>query len=462
MLMKQDTKRQLLKVDKEASAAREKAYQDYVMQYEMAVAKQQSEAWRKALDGVPDSLRMLLEINNTENVPEYSEKQKKQYNDAIKAYDHTGNGVSWSQFEWKTYDTQMTVTFEDSVKVEKSTSGRTHNTSIDSSIDLKSYIASAKKTNQELIENAGTQINAKTSEYMSTGKAFRAALTEKYSKLAAEAKTHSNPENYIHSKYFDKSSEYYETNLTDTERRIAYNYEMQMCRTGKINGVNYQDSLFRGIEVDGDSVDSDKIQFERALVNSQISNILKQAGVDTSSITKDCTFTVDPYSYEITVDGVDEETKVLMQNALNVGNNGKNLYKHIYYCSTQDGCESSQVTEESKMKYEAYHQVYSYTGYGLDKLEEKNGTYYTESGENILDLVDSAVESSGKVPKEFNQQMKNWIHDLVSTISTRGWNNVPDMTLSILYGKSGLKDMNQLITYQYEADRMNRQWYSVL
>ena len=32
--------------------------------------------------------------------------------------DHTGNGVSWSQFEWKTYDTQMTVTFEDSVKVE--------------------------------------------------------------------------------------------------------------------------------------------------------------------------------------------------------------------------------------------------------------------------------------------------------------------------------------------------------
>ena len=327
----------------------------------------------------------------------------------------------------------LTISASGKEKLTKSTSGRTHNTSIDSSIDLKSYIASAKKTNQEIIENAGTQINAKTSEYMSTGKAFRAALTEKYSKLAAEAKTHSNPENYIHSKYFDKSSEYYETNLTDTERRIAYNYEMQMCRTGKINGVN-----------------------------SQISNILKQAGVDTSSITEDCIFTVDPYSYEITVDGVDEETKVLMQNALNVGNNGKNLYKHIYYCSTQDGCESSQVTEESKMKYEAYHQVYSYTGYGLDKLEEKNGTYYTESGENILDLVDKAVEDSGKVPKEFKQQMKNWIHDLVSTMSTKGWNNVPDMTLSILYGKSGLKDMNQLITYQYEADSTNRQWYSVL
>ena len=45
------------------------------------------------------------------------------YNDAIKAYEHIGNGVSWSQFEWKTYDTQMTVTFEDSVKVESISKG---------------------------------------------------------------------------------------------------------------------------------------------------------------------------------------------------------------------------------------------------------------------------------------------------------------------------------------------------
>ena len=90
--------------------------------------------------------------------------------------------------------------------------------------------------------------------------------------------------------------------------------------------------------------------------------------------------------------------------------------------------------------------------------DHSDWTYYNSD----YYLVDSAVESSGKVPKEFKQQMNNWIHDLVSTISTRGWNNVPDMTLSILYGKSSLKDMNQLITYQYEADRMNRQWYSVL
>ena len=33
--------------------------------------------------------------------------------------------------------------------------------------------------------------------------------------------------------------------------------------------------------------------------------------------------------------------------------------------------------------------------------------------------MDSAVESSGKVPKEFKQQMNNWIHDLVQLFNQR-------------------------------------------
>ena len=73
------------------------------------------------------------------------------------------------------YGTRDTLTISASgkEKLVKNTKGRIHNTNVDKSIDLKSYIASAQKTNQKIIDNAGTQINAKTSEYMSTGKAFR-------------------------------------------------------------------------------------------------------------------------------------------------------------------------------------------------------------------------------------------------------------------------------------------------
>ena len=109
-------------------------------------------------------------------------------------------------------------------------------------IDLKSY--SLAKTNQEIIENAGTQINAKTSEYMSKQVKHLGSINGKsILKFVAEAKHILTLENYIHSKYFDKSSEYYETNLTDTERRIAYNYEDRCAGQEKINGKTIQDSF---------------------------------------------------------------------------------------------------------------------------------------------------------------------------------------------------------------------------
>jgi hypothetical protein len=370
----------------------------------------------------------------------------------------------------KDYNSRMdTVTISDAAR-EMSTrsvsAGRTHNTSVDSSIDLQGYIDAAKQSNADAIENAGNTINAKAVSYTSTGSAFRAALTEKYTKLVSEAKTHSNPENYIYQKYYDKGFEYYETNLNDTERQIAYNYEMQMYRNGKINGVNYQDSLFRGIEVNGDVVDNNKIQFERQVVNSQISNILQQSGINTSEIPESCEFTVDPYTYEISVDGVGQDLKTSMESALNVGENGKNLFYHIYKCSTQDGCNSTQVSSESYMKYQAYQQTYEYTELKLNELEEKDGTYYTSDGTDIKELIKNSVDESDTVPKDYKAQMKQWICGLISDISQKGWNNVPDMKLSILYGQNGLVDTKQSITFASDSEWLKgiigSSWYSVI
>lgn len=117
--LSEETKQKLKRTDEQAKTAREKAYNEYVMQHEMAVAKQQSEAWKKALGELPEGLKMLLEVNTEgDRVSEQSGKQKLQYDNALKAYDSVNGGVSWSQFEWKTYDTQMTVAFEATVKVE--------------------------------------------------------------------------------------------------------------------------------------------------------------------------------------------------------------------------------------------------------------------------------------------------------------------------------------------------------
>ena len=351
------------------------------------------------------------------------------------------------------------------LSMKKSISGRTRNTSVDSTIDLQKYIDAARESNSAALENAGNEIDVNAVTYTSCSEAFRAALTDKYAKLVAEAKTHSNPEEYIYGKYYNKGSQYYETNLTETERRIAYNYEMQMYKDGKIIGVSYEDSLFRGIEIYGDVKDNDRIMFKRQTINRQISNIMSGAGIDTAGIPDTCTFTVDPYSYYISVDGVDDSLKQSMEQALNQGNNGKNLYKHILTCSTQDGCNSSQVSADSKLKFQAFQQVYEYTRLKLNELEEKGGTYYTKDGEDIKELVRAAVDKSGAVPADYKAQLKQWICGMISDISGKGWNNVADMKLSILFQSGGLIDTKQSIIYSEDSewirDTLCSSWYSV-
>lgn len=60
--------------------------------------------------------------------------------------------------------------------------GRTKNTQVDKTIDLQKYVDEAAKKNQEVLDNAGSEINAKYGadggKYTRTSEAFRNALTE--------------------------------------------------------------------------------------------------------------------------------------------------------------------------------------------------------------------------------------------------------------------------------------------
>lgn len=114
--LSEETKQQLLKADEQAKAEREKAYNDYVMQHEMAVAKQQGETLKKAFGNMADSIDIVAKILGAKVMP-------KQYESALKAYENAQGGVSWSQFEWKTYDTQMKISIEDTIKVEDISKG---------------------------------------------------------------------------------------------------------------------------------------------------------------------------------------------------------------------------------------------------------------------------------------------------------------------------------------------------
>ncbi len=74
------------------------------------------------------------------------------------------------------------------------------------------------------------------------------------------------------------------------------------------------------------------------------------------------------------------------------------------------------------------------------KCQRKNGTYYIEDDPDVLSVVNTVIDKSDDVPKDYKAQMKAWIHELFG-ISKMGWNNVSDMKLK--YSR---------INYEYSFD----------
>lgn len=94
IVLSKNVKRRLFMADAEAQTKREEAYRQYISAHEAAVAQQQAAALAHAAteDAFDSSLAAYLL---------HSQK--------LQAYQQTQEGIDWSQMEWKTYGTELTV-----------------------------------------------------------------------------------------------------------------------------------------------------------------------------------------------------------------------------------------------------------------------------------------------------------------------------------------------------------------
>ena len=94
-----------------------------------------------------------------------------------------------------------------------------------------------------------------------------------------------------------------------------------------------------------------------------------------------------------------------------------------------------------------------------------SGRLLTKEGIDIKELVQAAVSQSDQVPGAHKAQVKQWICGMISEISGKGWNNVADMKLSILFQSGRLIDTKQSIVYAQESEWIKgiigSSWYSV-
>lgn len=135
-----DLKKQLTEIDKQAQADREAAFYQSTIAHDLAVTKQQSEAWASAYKDLAEAIEIAAKISAggkvsssdlkklMETSPQLyamamaakamAESQEKQTETEITGNEEASKsnavtqGVSWSDFEWKSYETQMSVTID--------------------------------------------------------------------------------------------------------------------------------------------------------------------------------------------------------------------------------------------------------------------------------------------------------------------------------------------------------------
>lgn len=141
-----EVKKQMTDVDKRAQADRENSYNEYIIRHELAVAKQQSETWKNVYKDLFEAIEIAAKISNGEQVSSQEMKklmetdpklyamakaaaamsarkdrqgEKESVNtDAEKAVsDEKAEGVSWSDFSWNSYETQVSVLMEEKLEV---------------------------------------------------------------------------------------------------------------------------------------------------------------------------------------------------------------------------------------------------------------------------------------------------------------------------------------------------------
>ena len=247
--------------------------------------------------------------------------------------------------------------------------------------------------------NTGTTVGYQYDGLTEEDRFVQKVLQEHYDKVYKENLSHSDPMTYIESKYCDVTSPNFCSYMTEDQRSIAYRNEKRMLQTGGKYSAgfarydyalrNYKDVYTGGSRSVGYVRNTDREkQYARSVVNQQISNLLSKNGISISK-QADLVFSIDPYTYQLTVSGnADRDTLSQIEKLLNEGDNAKNIWTHAWICMHDADNEivNSQANMTKANQYSLWHEVYETTGYDARNATYKNGTFIAEDGTDILAL----------------------------------------------------------------------------
>lgn len=158
-----------------------------------------------------------------------------------------------------------------------------------------------------------------TQEYSNT-------IRQHYAREHEENLTYDDPATHIWDKYKNPDSPDFRSDLSENERAWAYDQELDLLSGGKHLQMSNPYAFPNGAPTLA-SAATQANQACREQIDQSIQNIFAESGMEVPSSFR---LTVDQTDYSIHVTGVeDEELTEAMEQALNRGENGKNLYVHL-------------------------------------------------------------------------------------------------------------------------------------
>ncbi len=162
-----------------------------------------------------------------------------------------------------------------------------------------------------------------TNEYTDT-------IREHYAKEHAENLTYDNPSLHIWDKYKNAESPDFRSDMSEDERAWAYDQELDMLSGGKHlqMGNPYAFSAAGGPPSLA-SAAMKALAAARNQIGQSVQTLLAENGIDLADDTS-FRLTVEQPGYSIKVSGLEDDALAeAIEQALNRGDNGKNLYNHL-------------------------------------------------------------------------------------------------------------------------------------
>ncbi|MDX4038642.1 DUF4885 family protein [Aliarcobacter skirrowii] len=266
---------------------------------------------------------------------------------------------------------------------------------------------------------------------------------EHYTKVYQENIKFENPISHIYDKYKNPNSQYYLKGLTDSERSVAYHSEVgYINNNGKPITIDVTGVIFRNMKpMNYSIISAEENAYNREAVNSQFQTILSNHGI---TIPKDekLIFTIEPNYYTLKVNGAKDENlasaieEILNKNSENI----KQLFLHISYVKSDD---NTQFTKEKQEKFNIVNSVKEFTDYNLADLEIKDGRFLAPNGEDLFKIFKDNFDKRYPNPGFDKNTILIYHENQLTELARKGFENVPDLILSIEYENGSFYDIGQ-------------------